>query len=181
MTELGGPQTFQGGDGGRCVDECGGPGGAGRVHPQSGAAVSGGFRSAATAEDVETRLKTIREALQETPAVEKQLGAVADSIERGIGRFCGRCAAMWRWQSGASRCRLRSTTGSSRSWKASASRWPSRRSRTWTPTTLRRREFADQLARLRALVEVDLAKLEKDMEAAGAPWTPGRVPEWSEK
>jgi hypothetical protein len=26
-----------------------------------------------------------------------------------------------------------------------------------------------------------LAKLEKDMEAAGAPWTPGRVPEWSEK
>ncbi|MGB2603072.1 MAG: hypothetical protein WBC78_05730, partial [Candidatus Sulfotelmatobacter sp.] len=42
-------------------------------------------------------------------------------------------------------------------------------------------EFADQLGRLRALVEVDLAKLEKDMEAAGAPWTPGRVPEWSEK
>jgi hypothetical protein len=26
-----------------------------------------------------------------------------------------------------------------------------------------------------------LAKLEKDMEAAGAPWTPGRVPEWTEK
>ena len=26
-----------------------------------------------------------------------------------------------------------------------------------------------------------LAKLEKDMEAAGAPWTPGRMPEWSEK
>jgi len=42
-------------------------------------------------------------------------------------------------------------------------------------------EFADQLGRLRALVEVDFAKLEKDMEAAGAPWTPGRVPEWSEK
>ena len=29
--------------------------------------------------------------------------------------------------------------------------------------------------------DVDLAKLEKDMEAAGAPWTPGRVPEWTEK
>jgi hypothetical protein len=39
-------------------------------------------------------------------------------------------------------------------------------------------EFAQQLRRLRTLVEVDLAKLEKDMEAAGAPWTPGRVPEW---
>jgi hypothetical protein len=42
-------------------------------------------------------------------------------------------------------------------------------------------EFAEQLAKLHALVEVDLAKLEKDMEAAGAPWTPGRVPVWSEK
>jgi hypothetical protein len=42
-------------------------------------------------------------------------------------------------------------------------------------------EFGDELAKLHTLVEVDLAKLEKDMEAAGAPWTPGRVPEWSEK
>ncbi len=42
-------------------------------------------------------------------------------------------------------------------------------------------EFAEQLAKLHTLVEVDLARLEKDMEAAGAPWTPGRVPEWSEK
>jgi hypothetical protein len=42
-------------------------------------------------------------------------------------------------------------------------------------------EFGDQLAKLHALVEVDLAKLEKDMEAAGAPWTPGRVPDWQEK
>src|SRR3984957_1380962 len=42
-------------------------------------------------------------------------------------------------------------------------------------------EFGEQLGKLRTLVEVDLAKLEKDMEAAGAPWTPGRVPEWSEK
>jgi hypothetical protein len=42
-------------------------------------------------------------------------------------------------------------------------------------------EFSEQLGRLHTLVEVDLVKLEKDMEAAGAPWTPGRVPEWSDK
>ena len=42
-------------------------------------------------------------------------------------------------------------------------------------------EFVEQLGNLRTLVEVDLTKLDKDMEAAGAPWTPGRVPEWSEK
>jgi hypothetical protein len=28
---------------------------------------------------------------------------------------------------------------------------------------------------------VDLAKLEKEMEAAGAPWTPGRLPEWQDQ
>jgi hypothetical protein len=35
-----------------------------------------------------------------------------------------------------------------------------------------------QLAKLKTLVEVDMAKVEKDLEAAGAPWTPGRVLEW---
>jgi hypothetical protein len=47
--------------------------------------------------------------------------------------------------------------------------------------TIAASEFGDQLAKLRTLVDADLVKLEKDMEAAGAPWTPGRVPEWSEK
>ena len=45
--------------------------------------------------------------------------------------------------------------------------------------------FAEAGARVgllaRSQAELDLAKLEKDMEAAGAPWTAGRVPEWSEK
>jgi photosystem II stability/assembly factor-like uncharacterized protein len=39
-------------------------------------------------------------------------------------------------------------------------------------------EFETALNQLRELVETDLAKLEKQMEAAGAPWTPGRIPEW---
>jgi photosystem II stability/assembly factor-like uncharacterized protein len=39
-------------------------------------------------------------------------------------------------------------------------------------------EFEPQLAKLRQLVEIDLKNLEKAMEEAGAPWTPGRVPVW---
>jgi photosystem II stability/assembly factor-like uncharacterized protein len=42
-------------------------------------------------------------------------------------------------------------------------------------------EFETTLAQLRQLIEVDLAKLEKQMEAAGAPWTPGRIPEWKDQ
>jgi photosystem II stability/assembly factor-like uncharacterized protein len=39
-------------------------------------------------------------------------------------------------------------------------------------------DFQTVLGQLRQLIEVDLDKLEKQLEAAGAPWTPGRVPEW---
>lgn len=42
-------------------------------------------------------------------------------------------------------------------------------------------EFEGTLTRLRQLIETDLQKLEKQMEAAGAPWTPGRVPEWKDQ
>jgi len=38
--------------------------------------------------------------------------------------------------------------------------------------------FAPVLEDLRKLVEVDLKNLENQLEAAGAPWTPGRVPVW---
>jgi hypothetical protein len=42
--------------------------------------------------------------------------------------------------------------------------------------------FEKLLADLRQVIEVDLKKLEADLEAAGAPWTPGRgVPAWKKK
>src|SRR5271157_5115695 len=81
-TEIAGPQSF------KVVTE-----GASAMNPANRAAQEEFLRKTArlyravngalhTAEDVESRLKTIREALREVPAVEKQLGAVADSIER---------------------------------------------------------------------------------------------------
>ena len=39
-------------------------------------------------------------------------------------------------------------------------------------------DFEGVLTQLRQLIEVDLSRLEKQLEAAGAPWTPGRIPEW---
>ena len=56
------------------------------------------------------------------------------------------------------------------------------------PTTTQREvyqiassEFTRELTRLRTLMEVDLKKLEKELDLAGAPYTPGRLPEWKEK
>ncbi|HKP35977.1 MAG TPA: hypothetical protein VJT71_03895 [Pyrinomonadaceae bacterium] len=42
-------------------------------------------------------------------------------------------------------------------------------------------DFETALAQLRQLIEVDLRDLERKMEAAGAPWTPGRIPEWRDQ
>jgi hypothetical protein len=39
-------------------------------------------------------------------------------------------------------------------------------------------EFVPLLARLHVLVESDLGVIERQMEGLGAPWTPGRIPEW---
>ncbi len=39
-------------------------------------------------------------------------------------------------------------------------------------------EFGEALAKLRALVKEDLPKLDRQLDAAGVPPTPGRLPEW---
>ena len=39
------------------------------------------------------------------------------------------------------------------------------------------REFGELMAQLRPFID-DVKKLEEQAEAAGAPWTPGRVPSW---
>ena len=134
-----------------------------------------------TSDDVQTQLKSIREALQQTPAAEKQLGAVADGIEQ-------RNREIRRALRGDVEIAKRSENIPSSISERVKSVMEGERFSLSKPTqshidsyNIAAAEFAEQLAKLRTLVEVDLGKLEKDMEAAGAPWTPGRVPEWSDK
>lgn len=42
-------------------------------------------------------------------------------------------------------------------------------------------QFTQVLAQLRSLIEVDVSNLQKAMEAAGAPWTPGAIPNWQQE
>ena len=126
-------------------------------------------------------MKQIREALHETPVAEKQLGAVADSLEQ-------RDREILRALQGDIEIAKRNEPIPSSIGDRVGTILEGERFSMAKPTQsdvesygIAAAEFADQLAKLRSLVDVDLAKLEKDMEAAGAPWTPGRVPEWSEK
>ncbi|MGA9389884.1 MAG: glycosyl hydrolase [Candidatus Sulfotelmatobacter sp.] len=141
-------------------------------------AVSGATR---TTHEVEDRLKLIREALKETPAAEKQLDAPADAIEQK-NRLIERAL------SGDPEMKKRNEPVASSINDRVEAIMEGERFSLAKPTqshvedyNVAAAEFAEQLGKLHTLVEVDLLKLEKDMEAAGAPWTPGRVPEWSEK
>jgi photosystem II stability/assembly factor-like uncharacterized protein len=141
-------------------------------------AVSGAVH---TSEDVVARLKAIRTALRETPGAEKQLDAAADSIEQ-------KNREILRVLRGDAEIQKRNEPVPSSINERVDAIMEGERFALAKPTqshiddyNIAAAEFADELGKLRTLVEVDLAKLEKDMEAAGAPWTPGRVPEWSEK
>ncbi|MGC1450179.1 MAG: glycosyl hydrolase [Candidatus Sulfotelmatobacter sp.] len=180
VTELAGPQSF------KVVTE-----GAAAMSPADRAAqeqflgkvtrlyraVSGALH---TSEEVESRLKAIREALRQAPAAEKQLGSVADALEQ-------RDREIRRALRGDVEMAKRSENVPSSINDRVSSVMEGERFSLAKPTqshvdsyNTAAAEFAEELARLHMLVEVDLTKLEKDMEAAGAPWTPGRVPEWSE-
>jgi hypothetical protein len=141
-------------------------------------AVSGALH---TAQDVQSRLKSIRAALRETPTAEKQLDAVADGIEQ-------RNREILRALRGDIEIARRQEPVPSSIAQRVDSVLEGERFSLAKPTqshidsyNIAAAEFGEQLAKLRTLVDVDLSKLEKDMEGAGAPWTPGRVPEWSEK
>ncbi len=134
-----------------------------------------------TADDVASRLKQIREALRYTPSAEKELSAVADSLEqrnREILRALRGDVEIARHNEpipSSINDRVNSIMEGERFSLAKPTQ------SNIDSYNIGAAEFTDVLSKLRTLVEVDMAKLEKDMEAAGAPWTPGRVPEWSEK
>jgi photosystem II stability/assembly factor-like uncharacterized protein len=138
-------------------------------------AVSGALKAS---NEVEERLKAMRQAMRETPAAEDALSAEADAIEqrnREIQRALrGDVALAARNEAVPPSINDRVT-----------SIMEGERFALTKPTqthvdayNIASQELSEQLPRLRNLVEVDLVKLEKDMETVGAPWTPGRLPNW---
>ncbi|HKD02655.1 MAG TPA: hypothetical protein VKB77_09515 [Terriglobales bacterium] len=140
-------------------------------------AVSGAISSA---NELEEHLKVMRKAIQDTPNSDA-LAAQADSIEKqnnGILRALrGDVAIAARSENVPPSINDR-LQGIMEGERFSIAR----------PTqthvdgyNIASEEFSQQLSKLRTLMQVDVANLEKAMESAGAPWTPGRLPEWQEK
>ncbi len=141
-------------------------------------AVSGTLRAA---DEVNTRVRAIKRALQETPAADPAHAQTADKIEQQMLRIMRNLRGD---QAVAARNydvppsineRVMNVMGNSR---LVFCRPPQTDVDNYNVAAS---EFAVELAKLRAIIETDLPKLEKGLEAAGAPWTPGRLPEWNQE
>lgn len=132
------------------------------------------------ANDLSRRIDLIREALHQTPAASpeliKQAKAMKNQIREIIRALSGDRTISRRSGNQPPSC-------SSRIRAVVSSQWSSTSAPTQTMKDqyqITGEEFGPVLAKLKQLIEVDLKNLEKAMEDAGAPWTPGRIPEWHE-
>src|SRR4030095_11611521 len=126
------------------------------------------------------RLAAIKRAITETPSLSQRLQDEASALDR-------RTNELQRALSGDSTARQRNMNTSQSISERVGYVVGAQRMSTARPTQTQlnqysaaSQEFEGVLNQLRQLIEVDLSKLEKQLEAAGAPWTPGRVPEWKD-
>ncbi len=131
-----------------------------------------------TARDAQSRLNHIRQAINDTPALDRSLLDEVDELEtqlkdmlitlQGDGAISGRSEP----------------TTPSISGRAGMIMWTSRDITSPPTATMRKNldtaagQFGPLLQELTALVVTDLKSLEDRLEAAGAPHTPGRIPIW---
>ena len=138
-------------------------------------AVSGATQAA---NSLRPRLAAIKRAIAETPSLSQKLQEDATALERRTGEI------------------QRALSGDGEARRRNMNTPPSindrvgyvvgvQRMSTARPTQTQQAQYAAAaqdfeavLGQLRQLIEADLSRLEKQLEAAGAPWTPGRIPSW---
>lgn len=138
-------------------------------------AVLGSVKSLAEAKE---RLEYLRKALEETPEADRGLMDRTRDLERRLAdlsiRFSGDPTI-------ESRHEPVPPSITDRVNRIVDSQWMSTSAATATSEAnyaAAADAFGTALEDLRTLIETDLRALEADAEAAGAPWTPGRVPTW---
>jgi photosystem II stability/assembly factor-like uncharacterized protein len=129
-------------------------------------------------DETSQRLNAIQRALLETPRADDKLSDEADALERRLQDIE---VALSGDATLSQRNETLPPSISDRVSRVIYSQWSTMAGPTQTDLDAYRlaaESFAPVLADLRKLVEVDLRALEEKLEAAGAPWTPGRLPTW---
>ena len=136
-------------------------------------AVQGALRAAGEARN---RIRHIRKAIIDTPTLDPALMSEVHELERRMNGI------MLKLSGDTTRRRHYEPTPPSISQQTRvAVQWNVTSAPTQTQRAAYRQageQFAEVLDGLRTLIETDLAALDQKLEAAGAPWTPGRLPRW---
>ncbi|KAA3614321.1 MAG: glycosyl hydrolase [Planctomycetota bacterium] len=138
-------------------------------------AIQGGARAVGEAQQ---RLNFCRKAIQETPGAPLYLRAEVERLQAEL-------TALVTEMQGDSTIRSRQEPTppgfAARISNVVGSQWRTTQGPTQTDRDAYRyaaAAFTEWLPKLRTLVEEDLKGLETRLEQAGAPWTPGRIPDW---
>ncbi len=129
-----------------------------------------------TANELNTRVGKIKEAIDATPAMDRKWADAARALEKKnneILRALRGDVTLARRSENVPESivqRVETIMGNEGAW---LQRPPATDLQTYAVAS---QEFAAEREKLRVLVEVDLKALEQALDAAGAPWTPGRVP-----
>ena len=134
-------------------------------------------RAKALLGEIENRLKHIRQAIMETPSVDAAWLTEADKLRDRLLKLRTRL-------SGDRTLRRQNEpvppSISSRVNNIVGSQWTATSPPTQTEKdayTYAGEEFTEALGELKAVTS-ELKELEAKLEKAGAPWTPGRIPDW---
>jgi photosystem II stability/assembly factor-like uncharacterized protein len=137
------------------------------------------FGALQVANEARTRLTQIKRALQETPGSDEKLRQQTIAIEKRLNDIlvAMRGDTALRQRNENTPPSIQERVGVAGGGRSSTSKPTQTQMDNYA---IGAEEFGKELAKLRALLEGDLAKLEKAMDALGAPWTPGRLPEWKD-
>jgi len=134
-----------------------------------------------TAHELQTRLAALQRALLQTPNAEPALTDQVQALAR-------RNAAVLRALAGDPTLEAFNINQSPALLERVETIADDERLATGAPTgtdrdsyTVAAAQFTEQLGRLRVLAETDVPRIEKVLQADGAPWTPGMLPAWSDK
>jgi len=131
-----------------------------------------------TARETQERLNHLRKAVDDTPGADPRLGLEVRALD---GRLKDILVALAGDDVMERRYEAVPLSVRDRVQAIVRSHWASTSPPTGTSQQayeIAAQAFTAELEKLRQLVETDLRKVEAALEAAGGPWTPGRVPVW---
>ncbi|MCP5068543.1 MAG: glycosyl hydrolase [bacterium] len=131
--------------------------------------------------EAQARLRHLRQAVVETPRAKLGLLAELDALQARMDalKIVMQGDGTLRKHDFPSHGGVQSMVGdvTGNQWRVTSAPTETQRAMLAEAETL----FSGMLARLRVLVDEDLVEIESRLEAAGAPWTPGRLPTWEGK